>query len=962
MTTAADGVQLVIEIDDKATRPIGAVESRFARMKKRLVSGSNAIRGAFRRMSTAGQAMANRLKRSFMILRLALVGIAVAAVVTGAKFQQAMANVASVAGASEEALTKLSLTARMWGEKTAFSATQAAEAMYALASAGQTAAEIQRSVGGVLLFAGAAATSLKESAEQTVQAIKMFGLVAGDTNRVVNVFAAGISKSLLTADRLKESLAAVGATANAVSMSLEETVAQIGLLHNAGMIGSIAGTRLKNVLVRLSTPNQVLKDLMGDVTLETHTLAQVMDNLANSGATAGQVFTAFGRIAAPAALVMMRNGAKVADEMTKAITGTTKVMDMYKIQMNTVMSRFKIFKSVVEENFIAVFMQLEPVLSPMLDRLAEGLRRLKAWIVGIVVTIRDWVSANRQNVIEVLKVAGAIAAVTIAFALLMSPVTWWIAAAALAIGAWLKWRDEIIGFLSSAREAIIKTAQDFLTSHGTSFEQVLEIAKATINAIIGSFVFLGRVFWRTAKLLFDIFQAPLKQIKDDLIWLAKGIGKVFSWLGGTVKEALEKLMGDQERVIDKSDSRWKQFTAGVANDAREAFGKDYVGAVADASGQVISTIKSTAAAAAAELEKLRATGLKSGGGAVAAPDIEEAGAYEDYYAGMQEHAIESAINIDHWIREQDAKRIQEQMRAEKERWKANVDLGVASTHDWLEAKRGLLQLEMEDALAKADETGLAKRNIEAYYAGLTAEAEAEHFQAQLDREQLIVEKYAETHAMQMIMLDTLSAAYDTAFQTIFDLEMTGQKRREKIWASMKKRFISDIASMAKAYISNMIRAIIITSAAQRDAAKKQRIEDAKAGAVAAFHAFAGIPIIGPALGAIAAAAAFGFLMAFHKGGLVAAGAGLGQGEQIAVLKEREYVVRREAVASVGVPAMEYINQTGRIPPSESAGAAIDLTIIYQGGGGDEDALVEELEERIGPILEDIFERKRIKVA
>jgi hypothetical protein len=156
---------------------------------------------------------------------------------------------------------------------------------------------------------------------------------------------------------------------------------------------------------------------------------------------------------------------------------------------------------------------------------------------------------------------------------------------------------------------------------------------------------------------------------------------------------------------------------------------------------------------------------------------------------------------------------------------------------------------------------------------------------------------------------------------------------------------------------------MITSAASDAHHKKERVKDAKAGAVSAFKAFAAIPIIGPILGAAAAAAAFAFLMAFQKGGQVP-GMSVGRDTIPAILEPREFVIRREAAERVGVSNLEHINQTGTLPGG-SAGAG-DIFINFDLGGGgartDElDEITEFLEDVVVPALEDIKARRRSKL-
>ena len=192
------GMRIMLEVDDKGTPKVNRFEGRWNRMKNSVLRGTSSISRSWKMAQKSWGGLEQRIQRGVMLLKVALAGLAAAAIVVGAKFEQSMAKVASVAGASAAELRKLTLTARAWGAQTAYSASQVADAMYSLASAGQKTGEIIKSVGAVLMFAGAGATSMGEAAESVVQTLKMFGLAANQANRVVNVLAAGISTSMLT--------------------------------------------------------------------------------------------------------------------------------------------------------------------------------------------------------------------------------------------------------------------------------------------------------------------------------------------------------------------------------------------------------------------------------------------------------------------------------------------------------------------------------------------------------------------------------------------------------------------------------------------------------------------------------------------------------------------------------------------------------------------------------------------
>jgi len=188
--------------------------------------------------------------RSMTIAGAAIVAGFGMAIRTAAKFEQSMANVASVAGATSEELIKLSDYARKMGEQSVFSASQAADAMYFLASAGMDVNEIMGALEGTLALAAATASDLAYVSESVASALSQFSLDADEAARVANVYAAAISNSQATMEKLTTSMSYVGPMAYSMGMSIEDTTGILMGLYDGGIDGSAAETALRMAFVK----------------------------------------------------------------------------------------------------------------------------------------------------------------------------------------------------------------------------------------------------------------------------------------------------------------------------------------------------------------------------------------------------------------------------------------------------------------------------------------------------------------------------------------------------------------------------------------------------------------------------------------------------------------------------------------------------------------------------------------
>lgn len=181
---------------------------------------------------------------------------------TGMQFEQGMANVSAISGATGAELTALSDKAKEMGATTKFSALEAADAMSYMGMAGWNSSQMIDGIAGIMNLAAASGEELASVSDIVTDALTAFGLKASDSAQFADVLAVASSKSNTNVSLLGESFKNVAATAGAMGYSMQDTTTALGLMANAGIKGSDAGTSLRGVMTRLAKPTAEVKQAM----------------------------------------------------------------------------------------------------------------------------------------------------------------------------------------------------------------------------------------------------------------------------------------------------------------------------------------------------------------------------------------------------------------------------------------------------------------------------------------------------------------------------------------------------------------------------------------------------------------------------------------------------------------------------------------------------------------------------
>lgn len=193
-------------------------------------------------------------------------GIVAASVNVGKSFEAGMSSVASISGATGEDLKALEDKAKEMGATTAFSATEAASAMEYMAMAGWKTEDMVNGIDGIMNLAAASGSDLATTSDIVTDALTAFGMTAGESSRFADVMAAASSNANTNVELMGETFKYVGAAAGAMGYSIEDMAVATGLMANAGIKGSQAGTALRSTIARMAKPtkeSQAAMDALG---------------------------------------------------------------------------------------------------------------------------------------------------------------------------------------------------------------------------------------------------------------------------------------------------------------------------------------------------------------------------------------------------------------------------------------------------------------------------------------------------------------------------------------------------------------------------------------------------------------------------------------------------------------------------------------------------------------------------
>jgi len=251
------------------------------------------------------------------------------AISTFAEFDDTMRQVKAISGATNEEFAEMTELAKKMGETTRFTATDSAQTMRILAQAGFSVSETMKALPAVMTLASAGMVDLSQAAEISSNAMNSYGLAAESLPSINNVLVRAINQTNADLSDLGTAFAYVAPIARGLGADFEDLVGALGLLHNAGLKGSMAGTSLRGILDALFTPTkeeaemmEVLGRRIGGTGLQIRNaqgqfigFLEIVKQLEKAGMSGDEALRLFGARAGPGMAAMLNIGSGKLSEL-----------------------------------------------------------------------------------------------------------------------------------------------------------------------------------------------------------------------------------------------------------------------------------------------------------------------------------------------------------------------------------------------------------------------------------------------------------------------------------------------------------------------------------------------------------------------------------------------------------------------------------------------------------------------
>ena len=504
-------------------------------------------------------------------------GLGTAAVKTAADFDSAMSRVAAVSGATGSDFDSLRDKAREMGAKTKFSATEAADAMNYMAMAGWKTEDMLSGIEGIMYLAAASGEDLATTSDIVTDALTAFGLTAADSGHFADVLAAASSNANTNVSMMGETFKYCAPVAGALGFSVEDTAEAIGLMGNAGIKASQAGTSMRSIMTNLTGDVKLSGAAIGDVTIATTNADGSMRSLSAiladcRGAFAGMTEAEkannaealVGKNAMSGFLALMNAAPEDIEKVSGAVNNCKDAAkNMADTMQDNLEGQLTILKS-----------QLQELAISFGDLLMPAVRSIVSGLQGMV----DVLNAMPDGVKRVIMIVALLAAA-------LGPVLIIIGKTLSAIGTIMTWAPKLAGAISAVKGA-------FAALSATMMANPIAIVIAAIAALVAAFIYL----WNTNEEFWQFWIRLWNEIKEVAVqvWTAVSKFLVSAWNG--IRTVITTVMNAIRTVISTVWNGIRTIISTVLNGIRGTVNSVWNG-IRNTISSVVNGIKNTVSGA-----------------------------------------------------------------------------------------------------------------------------------------------------------------------------------------------------------------------------------------------------------------------------------------------------------------------------------------------------------------------------
>ena len=557
--------------------------------------------------------------QKMMVVTTAIAGLGAAALKTTADFDAQMSTVKSISGATGEQFDALRDKAIEMGSKTAFSASEAGQAMEYMAMAGWDTQDVLDGIAGVMDAAAASGEDLALTSDIITDGLTAFGLSAKDAGHFADVLVKTGNSANTNVAMMGETFKYCGAVCGTLGISIEDAAIATGLMGNAGIKASQAGTALRGGLTNLVKPTKQMKEAMDQygVAIQTtddgsvdfmatmQNVRQALGGL-DSASQAAAIAQIFGKEAMSGWAAIVNATDEDFQSLTDSIYNAEgAAQEAAGVKLDNLSGQITILKSTIE----GIAIQIGDILMPTVRKIVA---KVQEWAtafselsteekqqvvkIGAIVAaigpalivggkLFKTVGMIAEGIAKLKKAGGIFTAMKAAIAGVSAPVLGVVAAVAALVGAFAHlWRTNeefkgaIIGIWEQIKETVggfIDGVRERLASVGITFESVTATIKTVWNGLceflapvfVGAFQIIADTLGAVFDVILNILDIFISAFKGDWDGVWNGVKGVFStvwnWIVDTLKNALNMLVDVTNVVLGWFGTSWSEIWTSV---------------------------------------------------------------------------------------------------------------------------------------------------------------------------------------------------------------------------------------------------------------------------------------------------------------------------------------------------------------------------------------------------------------
>ncbi|WP_031474657.1 phage tail tape measure protein [[Clostridium] aminophilum] len=522
---------------DGLQREIAETEAKLKSLEAQANQSSTALQNIAakgEKLKTAGDNISN-IGAKMMPVSAGVIGLGTAAVKTAADFDASMSKVAAVSGATGSDLNALRDKAREMGSKTKFSASEAADAMNYMAMAGWKTGDMLGGIDGIMNLAAASGEDLATTSDIVTDALTAFGLTASDSGHFADILAAASSNANTNVSMMGETFKYCAPIAGSLGFSAEDTAEAIGLMANAGIKSTQAGTALRTIMTNLSGDVKICGSSIGEVSIATSnadgSMRDLSDILADcrsafSGLSESEKATAaeslVGKNAMSGFLALMNAGAGDVQKLSSAIASCDGSAEkMANVMNDNLAGQLTILKSQLQELAIS----FGELLMPSIRGIVGGIQNVVSWLNSMD-------SGTRRTIVTVALIVAALGPVLIMIGKVVS-----------AIGTILTIAPKLGAAIQAVKGA-------FAAFHAVLLANPIALVVAAIAALVAGFIYLWNNCEEFRQFWIDLWNGIQETVK--VVW--EGIRDTVK---GVVNSIGSFLLSSWDAIRNTVESVWK---------------------------------------------------------------------------------------------------------------------------------------------------------------------------------------------------------------------------------------------------------------------------------------------------------------------------------------------------------------------------------------------------------------------